>query len=253
MVWWLATACDFSELKEDFAGLTNTLVSESLVLGVVAPEDDRIDLSTLGYEPGAGATVFLADASSVDNLDDVLVSGATVTADDGVNTVVLDEQTDGAYVVPPGAGLAYVAGNTMTVSATIGTSTGTGQIVLPPGANLSVAEQHVANEPLLIDVAGKGYTGSLVLVFDTLSGELTYSNEPQDIRAVYDLTRGTTELTTVTIPAKAFPGESVYALGFAGLVHTRADDFDNMNTLLSGIIAGQLEFHPIVTVPLTLP
>lgn len=251
MVWLLATACDLSAIKDDIDGLTNTLVGEGMVIGVLPPEDERIDLEALGYDAGASATMFLADAASADDLGNVLISGATVTATDGVTSVTLEEQADsGAYVSLPGSGLAYTAGETVTITAVIGTDEGSGSVVLPPAAGLALAEQHTANEPLDIDVTGKGYTGTLIVVMDTVSGDVTYTNEPQDVQAVYQLTRGTEEVTTVTIPAEAFPNESVYALGFAGLDHSVGSDFEGMNTLLSGIIAGQLEFHPIVTIPL---
>lgn len=248
MTWLLlATGCDLSQLDD----LTNRLVGEGLVVGVQAPTDDRIDLGDIGYEPGATATMFLAEAAIVDDLEKLPVSGATVTASDGPTSVNLGEQAGtGAYVSLPGSGLAYTAGNTMTVTVEVGKNVGTGSIVLPEGADLTIDELHTANEPLDLDLTGKGFTGTLIVVVDTLSGDVTYSNEPKDIRAVYELARGSTEVTSVTIPGDAFAGETVYALGFAGLNHTSSGDFDGMNSLLSSILAGQMEFHPVVTAPL---
>jgi hypothetical protein len=252
MTWlMLAGGCDFGAIKDEFDGLTNTLVGEGMVIGVANPSDPRIDLEALGYEAGASATLFLADASSAADIGNVLISGAAVTASDGATSADLDEGESGIYTSLPGSGLAYTAENTMTFTVVIGEDTGTGAVLLPPAAGLVLEEAHTAGEPIELDVTGKGYTGTLIVVFDTASGEVTYTNEPQDIKAVYDLTRGNTEVTTVTIPGEAFPGESVYAVGFAGLDHSTSDDFDGMNTLLSGLLAGQLEFQPVVT--LTLP
>lgn len=246
----LTMGCDLGAIKDQIDGLTNPLVAEGMVIGIAEPQDDRIDLSSLGYDPGANITVFLADASNAADLNQALVSGATVSASDGATEVDLPERESGVYTTDPMPGIDYAADATMTITAVLDDRMGTGDIVLPEGAGLAIVEGHAAGDPLEIDVSGKGYTGTLITVFDTASGSLTYSNEPTDAKAVYDLTRGTTEVTTVTIPGEAFPGESVYALGFAGLVHTRSADFDGMNTLLSGILAGQLEFHPVVTVPL---
>ncbi|MEN0064632.1 MAG: hypothetical protein AAGA48_20960 [Myxococcota bacterium] len=251
MMWLvLAIGCDLTEIVDQIDGITNPLVTEALVLGVAEPADERIDLSSIGYDPGANATVFLANASNVNDLDNALVSGATVTASDGPTSAELPERENGVYVSNPGSGLDYVPGRTMTISAVLDDRSGSGALELPEGAGLGIMEDHMVGEPIEVDVTGKGYTGSLIVVFDTTSGRVTYSNEPTDARGVYDLTRGTTELTMVTIPGKAFPDESVYALGFAGLVHTGSDDFEGLNTLLSGMVAGQLEFYPVVTVPL---
>jgi len=249
MVWMLMFACDLGEIRDQIDGITSPLVAEGLVLGVAQPLDDRIDLSELGYDPGANATVFLADASDPSELDEALVSGATVTASTGDSMAELPERESGVYVTDPLSGLAYTPGRTLTITAELDDRDGTGSLELTEGAGIGAVEDHTAGAALEIDVTGKGYTASLVTVFDTVTGQLTYSNEPTTAQGIYELTRGTQELTIVTVPAEAFPGDSVYALGFAGLVHTGQDDFDGMNTVLSGIVAGRLEFVPVVTLP----
>ncbi|MBX2800418.1 MAG: hypothetical protein KTR31_22250 [Myxococcales bacterium] len=247
----LLGACDFGNLQDQLEGLTNPLVAEGMVIGVAEPADDRIDLSALDYDPGANVTVFLADAANADELDAALVSGAMVSASDGQSSADLEEAESGVYTTVPGAGFDYVAERTATVTAVLDDTTGNVSVELPQTAGLTIMEAHTAGQAIDIDVTGLGYTGSLVVVFDTTSGDVTYSNEPTTAKEVYDLTRGNNELTVVTVPGEAFPGESVYALGFAGLVHSRSADVDGLNTLLSGVIAGQLEFHPVVT--LTVP
>lgn len=252
MVWLVfGLGCDFDAIRQQFDGLTNPLVAEALVIGVAEPTDERIDLSVLDdYDPGANATVFLADATSVTQLDEALVSGALVNASDGSGSTDLAEVQDGVYVTEPPTGLDYVAGRTLMVTAQLGDDTGRGSLVLPPGAGLGPIEDHGVGQPIDLDLTGLGYTGGLIVVIDVASGSVTYSNEPTDARGIYELARGSTELTIETVPGEAFPTESVYALGFAGLVRTRSSDFDGFNTALSSILAGQLEFVPVSTVSL---
>ncbi|MEM6926024.1 MAG: hypothetical protein AAF602_03770 [Myxococcota bacterium] len=252
MMWvWALVGCELAEIRNQLEGLTTPLVMEGLMLGIAEPMDERIDLSGLDrYDPGANLTIFLADASNANELDNALVSGAMVTASVGAGDVDVPEQQDGLYAVLPPTDLEYEPMQTLDVEAVLSNRTGTGQLELPEGAGLSAFEAHPVDTPLPIDVSGRGYTGTLIVVIDTTTGDVTYSNEPEGAREIYDLTRGRTEVTSVTVPAEAFPAESVYALGFAGLVHTRSEDFDGFNTLLSGILAGQLQFQPVVTVPL---
>ncbi len=252
MLWTFALAgCELDELRDQLDGLTSPLVVEAIALGVAEPTDDRVDLSALErFDPGANLTVFLADASNPTELDDALVSGADVSASTGAGAVGVPERENGLYALLPPSDLELDPRLTLQLDAELENRTGVGRLTLPEPAGLGIVESHPAGTPLPVDVTGLGYTGTLIIVFDTTSGAVTYTNEPTTAREIYDLTRGRNAVTEVTIPAEAFPNESVYALGFAGLVHTTADDFDGVNTVLSGIIAGQLEFQPVVTVPL---
>ena len=55
------------------------------------------------------------------------------------------------------------------------------------------------------------------------------------------------DATTFEIPGTAFPGDSVYAVGVAGVVHTTGDQLDNMNTALSTIMTGDMKVYAVNT------
>jgi hypothetical protein len=84
-------------------------------------------------------------------------------------------------------------------------------------------------------------------VIDVQSGETTYSNQPEDIKSLYEFTRGNDEITTVEVPGTAFSGQSIYALGVAGMVHTTSEDIENMNSALSSVMGGKMRMFPVVT------
>jgi hypothetical protein len=114
----------------------------------------------------------------------------------------------------------------------------------PPDADLPTA--HSAGQPLSVDLAGQGFDSVLVVVLDAASLELSYSNEPADIQELYEFGHGGTG-DSVEIPGDAFPGDSLYAVGVAGLVTADAADLDEVNTALSSMLAGKFRFYPVQT------
>lgn len=237
-------------IKDTYEGLTNPLIAEGMILGVEAPESDEIDLESTGYSEGTGLTLFLADAESVTDIENAPVEGADVVLT-GNTTVEATEIGGGGYAVTPSEDLVYEAGETWSVKATVGREEGTAHVRLPPAPNATIAEQHTQGEPVTLNLSGQGFTGALVVVVDVQTGDVTYSTQPEGIRDFYNLTRGDDEVGDITVPGTAFPGESVYALGVTGLTHTTSEDFDGMNTALSGVLAGKMRFFPVITA--TLP
>ena len=236
--------CDLISEGRDLIGdLTNPLVTQALVLGVQPPDEtSEVDLPS-EYSEGTAATVFLADAAEVDDLENAPISGATVL----VETEELSDLGQGAYGMEPGP-LAYASGSTWTVSVTLSGDTATAAVDLPPAATFDVPETQTVNTGLTIDLSGQEYDSAIVVVLDQ-EGEVVYDNTPQDVKALYDFTRGDSA-TTVDIPAEAFPQVGPYLIGVAGIrTTTGRDSIEGMNTALSTMMAGQLRFEPVAVAP----
>ena len=238
----MATACDLEQAQNTLEGLTNPLVLEAIVIGVEPPEDDRISLEGSGFDSTL-ATVFLADARSVNDLENAPVTGATVK----VNGTDLSHQGGGLYLIE--SGLTYVDNATWDVTAATGSGGGRaiGKATLPPAPNVTVPEQHSKNTPLDVALGGQGYDNALVVVIDSQTGDVTWSNEPEGIQEFYEFIFPDQGPGTITIPGDAFPDDSLYAVGVAGM--KKADDatFENMNTVISGILTGKMKFAPVAT------
>jgi hypothetical protein len=237
----------FDQGRDVFEGLTNPLVAEAIVLGVEAPEFDGVDLEAVGLAEGTGGTIFLADAAGVQDLANAPIDGADVRvraagAGDGIATGA----GAGLYVLAPGQ-ISYAAGASwqLLVDDGDGGALGTATLALPPTAELSLPTEHTAGSPLTVDLTGRGFNSVLVVVIAGDSQQTTYSNEPKDIRAIYDFTHGDDEVTTHEIPGSAFPAAGVYAVGVAGMLNASMDDFDQMNTALSAMVGGQMRFYPV--------
>ena len=103
---------------------------------------------------------------------------------------------------------------------------------------------------MLIDLSSQEYDQVLVVVFDVGSGQVTFSNEPRDVMELYEFSTADDAGAGLTIPASAFPDESIYAVGVAGLVKGDSVNFSSMNTALSSLQAGKLKFYPVSTLAL---
>ena len=234
---------EWRAVQEAFEGFSEPTVVQALILAVAEPESEAVDLSVSEFQPGTGATVFLANASDAQNIEEAPIEGATVS----VHEIAAIEQGDGAYVIDPGT-LEYAAGATWAVTAEVGEGSGKASVVLPNAAAVTLPEQHTAGQDLLVDVAGQGFHAALVVVFDVATGAVTWSNEPQDAQELYDFTHGSADVESVTIPgAAAFPAESAYAVGVAGMMHGDAESIEGFNTLLSTAMAGQMKMYPVST------
>ncbi len=236
--------CDiFKKVKDTVEGATNPLVVEGMVLGVEANEDtDSFDLSDTPYGEGTSLTSFLAEADSVANLSEAPVAGASLM----LEGVAATETVAGSYNIAPGT-LEYVEGAEWVLEATIEDELSTVTLALPPESGVAVPEVHDADTAMTLDFSGEGVHAALIVVMST-DGEVTWSNQPSTITEFYDFSHGADTATTVEIPAEAFPSEALYAVGVAGMMHTTADSFDNVNTVLSSVVAGKMVFSPVSTI-----
>ena len=105
--------CDFfNSVGDTVDGLTNQLVAQGVVLRVLPPDLDEIDLSQSGFSEGTTATALLADAGSVTDLNNAPITGASVWIDEGEVETTLVEQGGGAYATQDATTLNYVEGAT---------------------------------------------------------------------------------------------------------------------------------------------
>lgn len=240
-------ACD--KLVDTYEGVTAPIVAQGLVLGIEPPPSE-VDLTGSDFASGASVTVFLATAEEAQNIEDAPVDDGEVSLSGGnLGNLEATNLGDGAYQVGPDPTLEYQDNATWTITAETSNDTSTADVTLPAAANFTFDQSHTASQPITLDVTGQGFTDVLVVVMDNASGDSTYDNRPQGIRELYDRSRNNTPLTTVEIPGSAFPGQSIYAIGVAGLNHTTADDLEFMNTLLSSVSAGKMRFTAISTLP----
>lgn len=252
------TGCDLlasgqdqiDDLQDTLDGLTNPLVVQGIVLGVAEPESSEIDLSKTDFSKGTVVTVFTADAASVNEIENAPVTGASISIKVGQQGAVDLEEVGGGAYKAAGEEVSYNASALAELSVGIGDSAAGAQVILPPAANASVPEQHDGS-PMLIDLSSQEYDQVLVVVFDVGSGQVTFSNEPRDVMELYEFSTADDAGAGLTIPASAFPDESIYAVGVAGLVKGDSVNFSSMNTALSSLQAGKLKFYPVS--PLALP
>lgn len=246
----LAGCSDLDDLKDKVDGFTNPTVIEGLVLGVAEP-DFEFDLSGTDFDKGAAGVVFLADAASVDEIESAPITGADVNIlSDSSGKVKLKGEGDGKYAVTGEDGFEYNAGEDLDLTIDFGDSSSGATVKAPAAASVSIAEEHTKGEGVTVDLSGQSFSSVLVVVFDASTGDITFSNEPNGIKEIYDFTHGGADGLVVEIPGSAFSSESLYAVGVAGLKNAGADDFTDSNTLLSSYMAGKMKFFPVSTLTL---
>ena len=241
----LATACGIQDKLE---GLINPLVAEALVLGIEEPSTDELDPGAAGLKPGVGATVFLADAKDVADIENAPVGGADVAYSDSSGSFAMEEDDLGEYRVSSvdQQGFEYVADGDAEIAATIDGEAHTVTVQKPGPVVLDVPLQHTAGQPLVLDASGEDIDNLLVVVFRADRGEVVFSNRPDSVRDYYDLGHSSGEVT-VTVDGDALSAQTLYGVGAAGLTNGEESEFENVNTVLSAIMAGEMRFYPVTT------
>ena len=180
----LMSGCgQLEDVKDAFEGLTDPLVVEAVLIGAVEPESELIDLSETDFADGTTIKVFVADATSIDDLESGALDGATVDLKSpSLGTLPLDAVVGGLYTANGQDGLEYFANEEYVISITNGDTLHKVAVSAPHPVDIDVPEQHSAGANLLIDLTEFDYDAVLVAVLDVTSGEITYSNEPDGIQ-----------------------------------------------------------------------
>lgn len=251
------TGCDaFNKVKDTIDGLLDPIVAQGLVLGVEPPDSALIDglVDTSEMQSGTTVTLFMADARDVQEIENAPITGADVKlSGPGIDEAVAEIDSGTYALTPADAEVPYVAGDTWTLTVSREDSDGTvytsaAALNLPEDVDFSsqIPEQHTAGDPITLDFSGLTYTSALIVVLDS-NGDIAYSNEPDGIREFYDFTHSNETLGTLEIPGSTFADDTVYAVGVAGLNNTDATDLTEMNTALSTVLFGKMNFYPVAT------
>ncbi len=248
----LSTAgCDqLSDISDKVEGITNSFVVEAFFLGVEPPEDETIALALEGtdFASGARATAFLADAAEVTDIENAPIKGAALSLVSSANgsVTMAEGDVDGQYGSNGDDGLEYTSGVDVTIEADWDDEDRAILVGAPPAPEPGIESAHTAGQDLDIDLSGQGFDAALVVVIDTATSQVVFSNEPSDITELYDFSHGEGEVA-VTVPGDALGDETIYAVGVAGLVNADVEDFDNINTVLSTFMAGKFTFAGLCT------
>ena len=245
--------CDgIADIQESIDGFTNTTAIEAIVLGVVPPESDVLP-DDIADVMGAGTSfkALVVDADAVAAMETAIpIDNASVWVEGApMGTVAAYSLLEGLYTLEPGMGLEYAAGETWNIGVMVPGADNAGQvkITLPEATEFSLPETSPVGASMVLDLSGQGFNWAFVVVTNVVSGEVTYTNENEvsSVVDIYEVTHGESTISNVTIPGVAFPVPGVYAVGVAGMVHQGESAASNVNTLLSGAIAGQMRIEVI--------
>ena len=259
-----------SDIKDEYSDITNQFVVAGTYLGVQDPDlagfmeeelcipADAYPIESEMYDQGNQVLIFLAEAELSANIEDsrpVSRADVFISSDDGtLDGVELVEGVEGQYSAGSEEGFSYAASRVELdiTHADIEHSIG---IDAPDGADLSsVPQDNAENNPITVDLTGQGFHQALMMVLNVETGDVVYDNLPsEDPASMYQLAHPegsllgeeTPEIETVEIPGDAFVEQGVYAVGVAGIRAAGKDDMDNVNLLLSGLIAGKFAFTPV--------
>ncbi len=243
----LLAGCDqLEDVKETIEGLTDPLVVEAFLIGAAEPETDLIDLEETAFADGASLRAFLADATSLEDLEAGALDGAAISIKSAsLGTLELLSEGGGLYTANGQDGLEYFAAEDYVISANYDGENHTVAVTAPQTVQIELPETHTAGEKLLVDLTDYDYDAVLVAVLDVQTGDITYSNEPDGIQEMYDFTHQTDTVKRHEIPGSAFSQPSVYAVGVAGMRNAGVDDYTDMNTGLSSFMVGQMRFYAL--------
>lgn len=235
---------DLKGVEDAVSGLTDPLVAQAIVLGTEEPEIEALQpLMDLGViKPGVTIQVYLANAASAADIEKAPLSSARVVLETPDDAYGVDSLGSGAYALGVDAQIPYVEEQEWTVWAEAGREEASWiDLVLPQAADLALPKHHDAGKALDLDLANQGFNSATVFVYDPL-GVPTWGNYPTSITDLYNRSLATEPLTTLTIPAEAFPKPGIYAIGFAGMVHNSDEQLDGVNKLLSRGMSGKTTF-----------
>ncbi len=249
----LFTGCDLlEEAKDELTDLTNPLVGQVMLVGIAEPDDPTVATALEGtdWEMGMFAQTFLADATSANDLSNAPVSDATVKLKVGANQAIqLMEDEDGSYSATHEDGLVYQVNANVEVSVNLEGGPALLKNKLPPEPDVDIPSQQAKGAKMIVDLEGTNYNAVLGVVVNAQSQAIVWSNEPTTAEEIYDFTHNDEAIRKLEIPGASFANPGVYAVGIAGLVNGDPDEFENVNSLLSGFMAGKMSLYPVTVMP----
>jgi hypothetical protein len=248
----LFIGCDVLQEKiADIEELTNGFVAGGIYLGVEEIESPFFDLSETEFGKSANLTLYLAAADISNELSANPISRADVFFSAGTMSElpILESGETGAYVATSDNGLLYAEGETAVLDITHANVPHQLQIDVPFAPQFTLPGSHTLGTNITIDLTGQEFYETLVVVIRADTGEITYEKRPTDVESLYEfahpggvlMSEEIDFVTTVDIPAQAFPNNNIYVVSIAGIRSSDRDDMVDVNPLLSSFIAGK--FH----------
>lgn len=232
----------------DFASLSDPKIVEAVVLDVTMAEglhahDDIADVL------GTWVTVQLVDADGTAAEGEAMpINNATVTLTDHRDQdIQAMPMGNGMFELGPDQGVAYVDGADWTLEVAFEDDTpGVLSMRLPPAAPVVVPTEQPVGLPMTVPINAPGYQVGAVSVYELATSELTHWDVPDSYAELYDAVHGGSDLTELQIAGTAFPRPGPYIVG-VGVLSTDADlHLQDLNTTLSGGLAGRMELHAVL-------
>lgn len=193
--------------------------------------------------PGALLTLYVSRATTPDELEAGLLPGLDphLWTSDNYDWW-FDPSDDGRYDVVPE--LRYVFHYDEHTSSDVLTGVvdgweGKARLYLPTYALVGVPEEIALGVGLTLDIADQGFGSGVAVVVDA-DGAMTWTNDPADISGMYSA--NASHVTSVEIPASAFPVAGAFVVGFAAATRTFASDLRDLHPELSAVRAGRMAF-----------
>lgn len=238
----------FEKARDVVEGVTDPNVVVGLVTRLDPPTSDLVDLESLGLEAGIAATVFLADAREVADLENAPVAGATVQLRGCDQNIELEDGGDGSYTLLPGTPIDPCTGS-LSLRRTDAEKPTVAPLTIPDAPDFNVPERWTAGEPLTLPLASAGFKSALVVVIDASTGDVTFDNRPEGITEYYQFLKGTGDLEDLTIPGSAFREDTVHGIIVTGFITTPNTELTEANTVLSVVAGGNGTVFGVSTLP----
>jgi hypothetical protein len=244
----LSTGCQlFQDLKDVVDDLTQPVLMQVIYVGLEEPDPmDGIDLAGTKLSVGSTINAYIYDANLTTGA--LPATGAAVTLlSESLRSVGLAEDGKGAYSADGGDGLDYRALDDVEVVADYGGVRRRVGMRTPNPAIVSIPEAHSAGVAISIDLRGQDFDNAVVLVLDLSSeaGGTAWESEidPTTPKDANNLTQ--------TIPGSVFEDDHLYVVGVVGLKAADDADFEDVQVLGSGMMAGTMVLHPVSTIDLS--
>jgi hypothetical protein len=227
--------------------LTQPVLMQVIYVGLEEPDPmDGIDLAGTKLSVGSTINAYIYDANLTTGA--LPATGAAVTLlSESLRSVGLAEDGKGAYSADGGDGLDYRALDDVEVVADYGGVRRRVGMRTPNPAIVSIPEAHSAGVAISIDLRGQDFDNAVVLVLDLSSeaGGTAWESEidPTTPKDANNLTQ--------TIPGGVFEDDHLYVVGVVGLKAADDADFEDVQVLGSGMMAGTMVLHPVSTIDLS--
>jgi hypothetical protein len=205
---------------------------------------EGVDLSATDWADGSTASAFLADAGSLDEMEDSPIDDAEVAMELDGEPVDMISDSPGSFSVTSAEGLGWNEG---TVATLIVERDGDHflALVTPAAPDSELPETWARGEALPIEVTGDDYDNAVVTAIRLEDGETVYDSLPTDIVELYRFTHSAGSLS-VEVPGSALTEPGPYLIGVTGLVNADPDTYEEVNLALSAMTAGAMRFYPVM-------